>query len=57
MTQDDTPAQTVPSEAVIVREACRRATPQDIETLRRNIEDTARAMADGRSTGPRSGDW
>jgi DNA-binding FadR family transcriptional regulator len=34
-------------EAVIVREACRRATPQDIETLRRNIEDTARAMADG----------
>lgn len=34
-------------EAVIVREACGRATPQDIETLRRNIEDAAQATADG----------
>ncbi|HVR52531.1 MAG TPA: FCD domain-containing protein [Pseudorhodoferax sp.] len=34
-------------EGVIVREACRRATPQDIATLRQNIEDAAQATADG----------
>jgi DNA-binding FadR family transcriptional regulator len=34
-------------ESVIVREACIRATPQDIEVLRANIEDVARATADG----------
>ena len=34
-------------EAVVVREACRRATPEDIEALRRNVEETAAAMAAG----------
>ncbi len=34
-------------EAVVVREACRRATPADIEALRRNVEETAAAMAAG----------
>lgn len=32
-------------EAVVVREACRRATPQDIEALHRNVSETAAAMA------------
>jgi GntR family transcriptional repressor for pyruvate dehydrogenase complex len=32
-------------EAVVVREACRRATAQDIAALRRNVEETAVAMA------------
>ncbi len=34
-------------EAVVVREACRRATPDDIEHLRRNVDETAAAMAAG----------
>lgn len=32
-------------EAVIVREACRRATPDDIAALRRNVAETEAAMA------------
>ncbi len=32
-------------EAVVVREACRRATADDIAELRRNVEETAAAMA------------
>lgn len=34
-------------EAVVVREACRRATPDDIADLRRNVEETAAAFAQG----------
>lgn len=34
-------------EAVVVREACRRATPEGIAALRRNVEETAAAMAAG----------
>ena len=34
-------------EAVVVREACRRATPDDVEHLRRNVDETAAAMAAG----------
>ena len=32
-------------EAVVVREACKRATPEDIAALRRNVDETAAAMA------------
>jgi DNA-binding FadR family transcriptional regulator len=32
-------------EAVVVREACRRATPVDLEELRRNVAETAAAQA------------
>ena len=32
-------------EAVVVREACKRATQEDIAALRRNVEETAAAMA------------
>jgi DNA-binding FadR family transcriptional regulator len=34
-------------ESVIVREACKRATQQDIEDLQQNIADAAQASADG----------
>ncbi len=34
-------------EAVVVREACRRATTGDIEDLRRNVQETAAAFAQG----------
>lgn len=34
-------------EAVVVREACRRATAEDIAALRRNVQETAAALAAG----------
>jgi GntR family transcriptional regulator, transcriptional repressor for pyruvate dehydrogenase complex len=34
-------------EAVVVREACRRATPEDIAELRRNVQETEAALAAG----------
>lgn len=34
-------------EAVVVREACKRATAADIAALRRNVDETAAAMASG----------
>jgi len=34
-------------ESIIVREACQRATPEDLEALRRNIDEAAQAHADG----------
>lgn len=34
-------------ESVVVREACRRATPADIEALQRNVEEASAAMAAG----------
>lgn len=34
-------------ESIIVREACQRATPQDLQDLRTNIDEAAQAHADG----------